>query len=307
DGNNAISNAPAFRNTTSPDFVMIWVRVTNESTVSGCYQVSTMELFVERIPEPVLDTDHTTVCIDFETGENVRAAVIDTHLDATHTFVWTKDGIVIAGETGPTLTVLEPGSYNVVATSATGCVSDPIAPVVIERSGPASPINYGYVVGNPFGGDQVITVLVQGYGEYQYKLDDGPWQNSNVFENVSAYSPHTIYVWDVATADPCDDLELILGLENVSVIDFPNFFTPNGDGYNDYWNIFGLNTDENRDAKIFIFDRYGKLMKQISAAGAGWDGTYNGTPAPATDYWFTVEFTIGDQKREFKAHFSLKR
>ncbi|WP_294818204.1 choice-of-anchor L domain-containing protein [uncultured Flavobacterium sp.] len=304
-GTNAIASPTAFQNT--PDYQMVWVRVTNESTVSGCYEVTTMELFVERIPEPAMITDHTTVCINFETGQNVRHATIDSQLDATHTFVWYKDGFVMAGETGPTLLVYEPGSYDVIATSATGCVSDPVDPIVIEMSGPASIINDGYVVGNPFGENQVITVLVQGYGEYQFRLDDGPWQNSNVFEDVSAYSVHTIYVRDVATADPCDDLELILELGDVSVIDYPNFFTPNGDGYNDYWNIFGLNTEENKDAKIYIFDRFGKLMKQISAEGEGWDGTFNGTPAPATDYWFTVEFTIGDQKREYKAHFALKR
>ncbi|MEL1243756.1 choice-of-anchor L domain-containing protein [Flavobacterium sp. DGU11] len=313
-GTNAIANPTAYQNVGSPDYQMIWVRVTNESTVSGCHEVTTLELFVERIPEPELTTDHTTVCIDFVTNEPVRYATISSGLDATHTFVWYHDGTVMADETGPTVIVGQPGSYTVVATSATGCVSDPIDPVVIEKSGPASPINAdGFVTGNPFGDNQVITVLVEGYGEYQYSLDNGPWQNSNVFENVSAYpvdgeNPgHSIRVRDTATADPCDDLELILDLKDVSVIDYPNFFTPNGDGYHDTWNIFGLNTDENRDAKIYIFDRFGKLMKQISAAGEGWDGTFNGYQVPATDYWFTVEFTIEGQVREFKAHFALKR
>ncbi|MGQ2984453.1 choice-of-anchor L domain-containing protein [Flavobacterium sp.] len=304
DGVNAIPTPTAYLS--APDHQMIWVRVTNESTVSGCNDITTLELFVERIPEPVLDADHTTVCIDFVTGENVRAAIIDTGLDATHTFVWTKDGVVMAGETGPTLTVLEPGSYNVVATSATGCVSDPIAPIVIEKSGPASPIGFGYVVGNPFGENQIITVLAQGFGEYQYSLDNGPWQNSNVFENVSAYRDHVIHVRDIATADPCDDLELILDLEGVRPIDYPNFFTPNGDGYHDYWQPFGLG---NQPAVVYIFDRYGKLLKQISTSpeSRGWDGTYNGTPMPGDDYWFTIEYTVGDQKREFKGHFALKR
>ncbi|KAF2518822.1 T9SS type B sorting domain-containing protein, partial [Flavobacterium salilacus subsp. salilacus] len=90
-------------------------------------------------------------------------------------------------------------------------------------------------------------------------------------------------------------------------------------------------------AEIYIFDRYGKLIKQISSQSEGWDGTYNGSPLPADDYWFTVTFneeTISIQPlrdasgaivndpvtnepimvevpleltREFKAHFSLKR
>ena len=91
------------------------------------------------------------------------------------------------------------------------------------------------------------------------------------------------------------------------VMDYPKFFTPNGDGYNDTWNISAINGQPN--AKIYIFDRYGKLLKQLSPTGAGWNGTYNGNQLPTSDYWFVVEYNepnTGDRK-EFKAHFTLKR
>ncbi|MFT7118705.1 MAG: gliding motility-associated-like protein [Flavobacteriales bacterium] len=58
------------------------------------------------------------------------------------------------------------------------------------------------------------------------------------------------------------------------------------------------------DASIYIFDRHGKLLKQVSAAGQGWDGTYNGAPMPSSDYWYLVELADG---RSFKGHFALKR
>jgi len=59
---------------------------------------------------------------------------------------------------------------------------------------------------------------------------------------------------------------------------------------------------------ISIFDRYGKLLRQISPAGSGWDGKYDGKDLPSTDYWFSVEFmTQSKQKAIFKSHFSLKR
>jgi valyl-tRNA synthetase len=92
----------------------------------------------------------------------------------------------------------------------------------------------------------------------------------------------------------------------VYVVDYPLFFTPNGDGHNDTWNIFTLR-ETNPNAKIYIFDRYGKFLKQIAPAGQGWDGTFNGQNLPSTDYWFTVEYKENDQTKTFKAHFSLKR
>ncbi|MGL2967574.1 T9SS type B sorting domain-containing protein, partial [Flavobacterium sp. XGLA_31] len=64
---------------------------------------------------------------------------------------------------------------------------------------------------------------------------------------------------------------------------------------------------EHQQARLYIFDRYGKLLKELSTSGNGWDGTYNGYLLPATDYWFKVEYLSGLQWKEFKAHFSLKR
>jgi gliding motility-associated-like protein len=53
---------------------------------------------------------------------------------------------------------------------------------------------------------------------------------------------------------------------------FPSF-TPNGDGYNDYWNVKGLSANFNGNSIIYIFNRFGKLLKQIIPTDQGWDGT----------------------------------
>jgi gliding motility-associated-like protein len=92
----------------------------------------------------------------------------------------------------------------------------------------------------------------------------------------------------------------------VGVIDYPRFFTPNEDAYNNRWNIIGIASGDPM-AKIYIFDRYGKLLKQISPLGDGWDGTYNGNPLPSSDYWFQVEYTENETRKEFRGHFTLKR
>src|SRR5690606_28411724 len=122
---------------------------------------------------------------------------------------------------------------------------------------------------------------------------------------------HTVTVYDVAGGDvntfnSCGNDSW----ENIQLIDYPKFFTPNDDGYNDTWNIIGFNEDHN--AELFIFDRYGKLLKQLNPTGDGWDGTLNGQQLPSTDYWFKVFYDEEDtnqntQRKEFKAHFSLKR
>ena len=88
----------------------------------------------------------------------------------------------------------------------------------------------------------------------------------------------------------------------VYVLDYPRFFTPNGDGYNDFWKI--KNIDLFPNAIITIYNRYGKLLQQLNAINPSWDGKYIGKELPSDDYWFDLNF--GNEKI-IKGHFSLKR
>jgi gliding motility-associated-like protein len=149
-----------------------------------------------------------------------------------------------------------------------------------------------------FADTHVIDATVTGTGIYEFSLDNGPWQTDGNFTGVSP-GEHIVRVRDVNGCGE-DFIDLI-------VLDFPRFFTPNGDGYNDIWNI---NTLSGQPAsKIYIFDRYGKLLKMIKPSGFGWDGTYNGNRMPTADYWFLLEYydlTSGAPK-QFRGHFTLKR
>ena len=136
-----------------------------------------------------------------------------------------------------------------------------------------------------------------GIGDYEYAIDDilGPYQDDPLFEQVRP-GIHTIHVRD---KNNCG----VASIE-VSVIGYKSFFTPNGDGYHDKWKILGIRADFQPKTKVYIFDRYGKLLKELDPLSDGWDGNYNGKPMPQTDYWFKINLEDG---REFKSHFSLIR
>ena len=132
---------------------------------------------------------------------------------------------------------------------------------------------------------------------YLYQLDYGLFQQSPVFENVSL-GTHSITVKDL---NGCSEYSN----DNIVVINYPKYFTPNNDGSNDTWNIFSLEDQSN--FRILIFDRYGKFLKELRPESLGWDGTYNGHPMPSNDYWFSVEYAEENIPKIFKSHFSLKR
>ena len=92
------------------------------------------------------------------------------------------------------------------------------------------------------------------------------------------------------------------GFQEVFVGGAPNYFTPNGDGIHDRWQIF--NALEFPGAQVKIYDRYGKILGNLRHNDAGWDGTYRGRPMPSSDYWYLIELPDG---RNARGHFSLIR
>ncbi len=137
--------------------------------------------------------------------------------------------------------------------------------------------------------------LVKEQDYFEYSIDGGEFQNSNVFNNVSG-GLHTASVRDKTGCPGVDQQTFI-------VLDFPAFFTPNNDTYNDVWEVKGM--ENYPEAQITIFDRYGKLLAQLTPSRMSWDGTFNKSPLPASDYWYALK--IDNTKPIMRGHFSLKR
>jgi gliding motility-associated-like protein len=306
DGNtNIIQNPLDFTNTVAISQT-IYVRVV--PVTNNCAQVAPLTLIVNPVPEIALE-DKYVICLN--ANSQVIGAItetilpnppIDTHLSTTeYTFQWYEGeevdiNNVIVGATQATYSPTAAGFYTVNATNiATGCTIPGTTEVV--DSYPPESIT-AEVISQSFTNNNSIEVIIVGNGNYLISLDFGAWQSDTTFNNVSG-GEHEIRVRDTYN---CNEL-----VYELTVIDYPRFFTPNNDGYNDTWNLYGM--QDQMDAKINIFDRYGKLIKQISPNGIGWDGTFNGEPLGTSDYWFTVEYIdpINSVKKIFKSHFTLKR
>lgn len=260
----------------------IYARVENSN---ACYGISEIELTVFELPNIDIE-DETLYCLNFfpETI-TLTGGVIDDS-PSNYYYLWST------GENTSQINVNTPGTYTVRVTNINGCFKDRTVTVLPSNIATITDINVVDASQN-----NTITVIVSGEGDYEYAIDNinGPYQDSNTFENVSA-GLHTVFVRDKNDCGIVDSL--------VSVIGFPKFFTPNGDGYNDYWQVYGITPEFQSQSTIYIFDRYGKLLKELDPLSIGWDGTYNGYNMPSSDYWFSVRLEDG---RTFKSHFALKR
>jgi len=292
-GNNDISNPTSFDNTTTPQ--TIYVRVENST---GCFNTTSLDIIVNEVPVPQL-FDLYYLCLNNAGGIlNIADSppLLDTGLNPIGwSFTWELDGNIINGESSAALTATSVGVYTVTATNqVTGCNSSQTTEV--RELGP--PDDFGAQVTTRFFDErQRIEAFATGpASQYIFRLDDGPWQYNGSFNDVSS-GPHIVVIQDL---EGCASVEIPL-----NVVGYPLYFTPNNDGYHDTWNIIGLN--EVPSATIYIFDRHGKLLKQVDPTGIGWDGTYNGQPLASSDYWFKVEYEENGTPKSFGGHFALKR
>ena len=192
------------------------------------------------------------------------------------------------GETTQTITISTSGIYTVDVTSLApeNCTSRKKI-TVIEYKIP----EIDRVVVNE---TKVVIYLKEEEVYFEYSVDGINYQSSNVFFNLPS-GLQTAYVREINLCSNDSKTFIILIV--------PGFFTPNGDTYNDFWEIKGLINYP--QAQVSIFDRYGKLISVLNTIKTTWDGMFNKYPLPADDYWYVLK--IDEIIPEKRGHFSLKR
>ncbi|WP_431158717.1 choice-of-anchor L domain-containing protein [Winogradskyella poriferorum] len=258
------------------DEEIIFVRLENNNT--SCFSVNQFSININPLPE--IDIPDQVICLD-----DLPLIVSANTNVGNDQYLWST------GATTPEIQIDEIGTYWVTVTTSFGCENTRVFNVSESE---AAIIEITETV--DFSDPNNITITVSGIGDYLYQLDDFEPQESNVFENVGL-GYHTITVIDL---NGCSEVT-----EEVIVIDAPKHMTPNNDGDFDTWHIVGIETLPG--SIVYIFDRYGKLLKQLGSNTSGWDGTFNGNKMPSSDYWYVAQIQQGNESFEVKGHFTLRR
>lgn len=290
---NAIDKTTPYKNEVAFNQI-VYVRVESEDN-GECFGYGPhLNLVVN--PRPEFEIETTAIyCL------NLAPITIEAfNANGNYTYIWKNENEDVIS-TEKSATISKEGTYNVVATSLYGCESFK-KNILIEPSVIAS-ISYNDISITDDSENNSITINTSnlGIGDYEFSLDDiyDSYQDDPQFLNVQS-GIHTLYIRD---KNNCGIAQI-----DVSVIGYPKFFTPNNDGYNDYWYVRGFREDFYPTAKFYIFDRFGKIIANINPNSQGWDGTYNGEILPASDYWFTVELIDKNGNIRTKSgHFSLIR
>ncbi len=270
---------------------------------NSCTTTTSIDLIVNPLSEfsvlspQIVCTSDPTFTITLEPFEDNPNEVFD------YEWLWTS----LDGDTTDqfisndrTINVSNPGTYTITLTKTDGTGCSRSREIFVDASEQATiTLDDVTIVDISENNSVTIDPTNLGMGNYDYALVEENsnfinYQNDPFFDRVKP-GFYTIYV-----RDPICGITTL----NISVIGYSRFFTPNGDGSNDTWNIKGIDQNTQGNSTIYIYDRYGKLIKQLLTSSDGWNGTYNGQLMPTDDYWFKVYLEDG---RTFMGHFTLKR
>ncbi len=205
-----------------------------------------------------------------------------------HIFQWYGPNGFSSNE--KTITISEVGRYVLTVTSPEGNSSTGSLAVLfstLDLQNENIKTCYNQTLLQPIGGTQ----------PYQYALDNGSWQSSPIFTNIT----QGFHTYKVQDANGC---VIETSGEYYTPFVLRKAFTPNGDGYNDIWDLSALQGCTNLDVKIF--DRYGRYLYQIKTNNLKWDGNINGKPLPNGTYWYVMEFNDGATPI-LKGHITIRR
>ena len=271
----------------------LFVRV--ESSVNGhCFGIGPhLKLKVNPLPKFITEKE-VFICNGSVVSLNVFNA------QENYSYKWEGPNNNFLGS-DENIEVSEPGQYKVTATSDKGCLKTQT--ITVKASSVASISQTDIVVIDARNNNSIHISNPEnlGIGAYEFSLDNefGPYQDQPEFTGVTP-GMHLLYVRD---KNGCGTVHI-----SVAVIGFPSFFSPNNDNNNETWQVIGLHSKFFTNASLFVFDRYGKLLTQLDPFGSGWHGTYLGSPLPASDYWFKMNFTdLEGTAHNRSGHFSLVR
>lgn len=243
------------------------------------------------------DPDITLSALNSPVGPDIASIIWTVDYEDDGTIDATLPG---SGPSNAELVVSSPdsGRYFVLITNSFGQeVRDDI---LITYFG--TPVLQEVIVRDDLSDNNIVEIVVANPdGSYEYAINGGEFQDDPVFNNVPP-GINTVIINDKNGCGITEPIEFL-------VVGYPKFFTPNADGIHDRWNVYGISTLI--DPVVFIFDRYGKLLKQIDETTIGWDGTFNGRPMPSSDYWFRMDYSRDEGgiivARAIRTHFTLKR
>ncbi len=265
---------PSFGTPTTKNYHVRLVAYSGGTCVSVPYDKTITLLAVPTLSFPAVKA----VCLN---AGNVQLAASETS-GVAGTGKYSGDGVSSTGLFNPVTAGAGTHIISYVYTPTNGCAETATQTIIVN---PVPKLIMGVDFTVLSGGSAAMPAAASGDGLTYL------WSPATYLSSTTELNPTVIpqadvtYTLIVTNSEGCS----VSGQISVSVLQspvIPNTFTPNGDGYNDLWNIKYLDTYT--DCTVEIFNRYGTKIYYSIGYAVPWDGTYNGSPVPLGTYYYII-------------------
>jgi gliding motility-associated-like protein len=203
------------------------------------------------------------------------------------TYLWST------GQTTSTISNLAPGNYSVTITDRYGRVVHGVDSVkTLNDSSCLILVSFTTTPTCPMAKNGALSATETG-GRNPVKY---LWSTGDTTTNINNLAPGN---YDLTVTDKYGRQVTATGTvegytQNLSCLNIPSAFTPDGDGVNDVWVIRSLS--EYTSSKVEIFNQWGSLVFKSTGYQTPWDGKYNGEAVPAGAYYYVIDLNNNSTK-----------
>jgi len=252
----------------------------------GCPGEAMINLF--ETPLDVIIEGPTVICL----GDSATLTAIVDSAEGDITYNWQPTGAIDGDNTGSSVTIM-PGvdtDYVVTVTDDSGCSGVAIYTVSVQGPGPVTATVDVEEI--PLGGTAQLGVMPFD-PSWTYSWDpseflDDPFSPTPI-ATITESGTFTFTV-TITAADGCVSTGsvsvVVSGACDAESIFIPNMFTPNGDSYNDVFQVYSNQIDE---MTLLVYDRWGEEIITISGVDENWDGTFGGKQLSPDVYAYCIQ------------------
>ena len=279
----------------SPTTTTTYTLITTD--IYGCPETDAMTLTVHPLPDVDAGPDQE-FCVD---------GVIVLDASGAVDYEWSPAvGLSDPGIADPECTVDENTTYTVTGTDANGCVNTDDVFISVNYLPDVDAIASPYTIDVFLGETSTLDVLTGGIS-FVWSPPTGLSDPNSQNPVVSGIPDTIVYTVTVTDINGCVSTDTVqVNAIGELVVGLPTAFSPNGDGYNDF---YAPVLDGSGDLEYFsIYNRWGQLVFESNTATLGWDGMFNGKEAELGSYVvYARARTSLDEQREYSGYFTLVR